>query len=391
MTPYLLFFGISFILFIQLENHSIKNNDFFINLTLLSIITAFIGFRYSVGGDWSNYINNFESYRYHDYISLFNTNEILWSFLNVFSAHIGLGILGVNITSAFIVSYSILKLTRKISTNYFLVLFAIPYYINIVAMGYTRQSIAAAFLILSLCVDGKYKDLKIFLLLLVGLMFHNSIIFLAFLPFLYRPLITWGKITLIILGLFCIYYLYYRFSFSYYFSYFYDQKVISNGAIFRLFFNILASGIYIIFSYKFYKEKDFFIWMFLSIINLFFLICIIFKILPSGMIDRILVYSSIIHIVAYVKIYEICKEEIKNLFITSISFLFFLYSSFWFVFANNSQSWIPYQIKLYSEESWTKHRVYKFNNCTHCFNSELDKIKNKEYLFNKINNFKFEE
>ena len=37
MTPYLLFFGISFILFIQLENHSIKNNDFFINLAFCQL------------------------------------------------------------------------------------------------------------------------------------------------------------------------------------------------------------------------------------------------------------------------------------------------------------------------------------------------------------------
>ena len=55
--------------------------------------------------------------------------------------------------------------------------------IIIVAMGYSRQCLALSFLMLSLSVTGSYREIKVVLLLLSGIFFHNSLIFAFVLTF----------------------------------------------------------------------------------------------------------------------------------------------------------------------------------------------------------------
>lgn len=260
---------------------------------------------------------------------------------------------------------------------------AFPYFVVIVSMGYTRQCLALSFLMLSLSVTGSFREIKILIFLLIGIFFHNSLIFISFLPFFFRPLINFNKMIILIFLILLLSYLVFtsKIAFAYYFSYFLNQKVESSGAIFRVIFNFFPSVLFLYFFKNFYKDNDFYIWLSLSLINLSFLVCLILNLLPSAMIDRYLVYTSLIQLVVYIKVFELFKGLERELIINFTSLLFFIFMTSWFYFGNASINWTPYKFNLTSEANWYNYRQYYFVNSPLSFEDHFRRVKNKQYLF----------
>ncbi len=388
MTPYFSVFFILYLFgFIDDKVRSQKIH-FFLLLTVSIVLVIFIGFRYSVGGDWATYLNVLEKHRYFDFYTAFSTNEFLWTYLNVLSNYFNFGIVGINVFAALVFIISLKVFNKKFSNNSYIYMLAFPYYILLVSMGFTRQCLALSFLLLSLSVDKPFKDIKILLLLTVGIFFHNSLIFVCWIPFLYKPLISKFKLFMIFILILVIIYLVLtsKIAFSYYFKYFFTQAVFAEGAKFRILFNLIPSILYIIHTKFFFKDKDYIIWLSLSLLNIILFILLILNFLPSGMIDRLLVYISIIHLVVFIKLFDLYKNNFREIFIALTSSLFFIYMSGWILFGNNSSSWYPYNMQLYSDNNWVVYRIYKFSNCTHCFQVNLERIKNKDLLFDSITN-----
>ena len=195
--------------------------------------------------------------------------------MNVFAIQFNLGVAGVNFIIAIIFFSSLYVFNKKITNSFYIYMLAFPYFIIIVAMGYSRQCLALSFLMLSLSVSGSYREIKVVLLLLSGIFFHNSLIFISFLPFLYRPLINFSKIIILTLLIFLFLYLILtsKIAFQYYFSYFLNQNVEASGAIFRVIFNSFPSLLFLYFIKIFYKDNNFYIWLFMfnepKFLNLF--------------------------------------------------------------------------------------------------------------------------
>ena len=388
MTPYLSVFFILYLFAFIDDKIRSKKIHLFLLLFISTLLVIFIGFRYSVGGDWATYLNNVERFRYHDFYTALYTNEFLWTYLNVFSNYFNFGIVGINFFAALIFIFSLTVLNKKFSNNLYIFMLAFPYFIILVSMGFTRQCIALSFLLLSLSVDKPFKDIKILLLLTAGIFFHNSIIFVFWIPFLYKPLINKFKLFMLFIIILMIFFLVFNsvIAFNYYFQYFYNQAVNAEGAKFRLLFNLIPAILYIINSKNFFRDQDYIIWLSVSLLNIVLFILLIRNILPSAMIDRLLVYISIVQLVVFIKLFNLYKNNFREIFIVLTSSLFFIFMTGWFIFGNNSKSWIPYDIKIHSDNNWVVYRIYKFSNCPHCFRVNLDKIKNKDLLFDSITN-----
>ncbi len=383
MTPYISLYFFLYLFASIVEKINVKKYHIYYSFFLIFVLIFFVGFRYSVGGDWATYIGLYEKFRFYDYISAIKSNEIFWSFLNVFAIQFNLGVAGVNFIIAIIFFSSLYVFNKKFTNSFYIYMLAFPYFVIIVAMGYSRQCLALSFLILSLSVTGSYREIKVVALLLSGIFFHNSLIFISFLPFLYRPLINFSKIIILILLTFLFLYLILtaKIAFQYYFSYFLNQKVEASGAIFRVIFNCFPSLLFLYFIKNFYKDNNFYIWLCLCLINLSFLVCLIFNLLPSGMIDRYLVYTSLVQLIVYIKIFDLYKGYIRDLIVTSTSFFFFVFMVSWFYFGNASVHWTPYKFKLTSDADWYKYREYYFTNRPLFFKPHLSNVKNKQYLF----------
>ena len=131
---------------------------------------------------------------------------------------------------------------------------SVPYIINVVGMGYTRQSVAYGFLIFSLFALKNQKNLFFLLLILLGALFHKSLIL-----FLILYLINIKKVTIkefipfIFLIVIVSSVILYRFDTIQFYIYYYlgdGQHLESKGTILRYLINLIPALIIILFYKK---------------------------------------------------------------------------------------------------------------------------------------------
>ena len=130
---------------------------------------------------------------------------------------------------------------------------AIPYIINVVAMGYTRQSVAYAFLIFSIYALIKNKNFLFIILIITGSLFHKSLILFSVLYFVNFKFNYKKILILIILSIIVFSLAIYKIDTIQFYIYYYlgeDQHLVSSGTVFRYLINIIACTI-IIFLHKF--------------------------------------------------------------------------------------------------------------------------------------------
>ena len=130
------------------------------SLFLILILSILIGFRFEVGKDWTAYIYNFEKIKYVN--NIFLNKEFLFSGLNVISRKLNFGIYGVNAICGFIFSIGLIVFCRSLKRQWLALTLSIPYIVVVIAMGYTRQSVALGSLMIGYVVLSKGMKLKFF-------------------------------------------------------------------------------------------------------------------------------------------------------------------------------------------------------------------------------------
>src|SRR5690606_36337681 len=117
-----------------------------VTLLLLAVI---IGFRHQVGGDWSAYASMFVSISYMDFASAFWRSDPGYALINWLVAQVGGGIHLVNFICALIFVWGLGTLCACQPQPWMALLVSIPYLVTVVAMGYTRHSVAIGLLMLA--------------------------------------------------------------------------------------------------------------------------------------------------------------------------------------------------------------------------------------------------
>ena len=205
---YIIFIIISSLAFIEnKESNFYTQNKFFLKITGLFIILIFMGFKYHVGGDWGNYIKTFNDIASNKKKLLGISDDIGWYFLNYFIIKLNLPFATLNLVSAIIFLIGI-HVNAKLYQNYWLFyLILLPYFIFIVGMGYTRQSISIGLLLISIGFLLKESNYKTFIisitLILIGTLFHKSVLIFIILPFLIMRL-DLLKVGIIILSMYLL-------------------------------------------------------------------------------------------------------------------------------------------------------------------------------------------
>ena len=129
---------------------------------LILIFSIIIGFRFRVGEDWGNYLVYYE--RLQNLNNIFSSKEFLYSILNVVSSNLNFGIYGVNFISGFIFSTGLIIFCRSLRRQWLALTISIPYIVIVIAMGYTRQSVALGSLMIGYVALSQGQKLKFFLL-----------------------------------------------------------------------------------------------------------------------------------------------------------------------------------------------------------------------------------
>jgi len=172
-------------------------------VVLYLFLILFIGARYEVGGDWNYYL--YEMF-YKDARTDLGYEILSLVGKNISTQH---GIIFVNLCCAFLFLSCLFFLVTRFRYPFAGLLVAFPYSITVMAMGYTRQSVAIGFSFVAMYFMTRNDNFKSIIFILIGGLFHKSIaILLIFLPLLYLRQVDIKKVCMgivffLVLALIC--------------------------------------------------------------------------------------------------------------------------------------------------------------------------------------------
>tara|TARA_Y100000590_G_scaffold468431_1_gene651182 strand:- start:424 stop:1461 length:1038 start_codon:yes stop_codon:yes gene_type:complete len=326
--------------FISLINEKIEKNIKNILLFFLFIILLlFIGLRHEVGGDWITYKDDFYSYiKYFDIYSLSYKRDFGYELISYIIYHLGFSIHIVNLLCASIFLYALFKLGNEYNNYIIILLIAFPQLIIVGAMGYTKQATAFAFIILSFLALKKDRYFKFLFYSFLSIIFHKSAIAIILLLILSKFKLNLKSILLLFFILIFSYYILLM-DYSRILSYILTTSYRSEGVYYRIIVNIIPSIIFILL----YRKFDFNVFekRFILLNIIFTFLFIFFASNYSTFVDRFVFYFAIIQLLVFPK-FIFLNNRLSFLFLfISISYYFILMIG-WFMFANHSSAWVPY-------------------------------------------------
>ena len=184
-----------------------KNVNYILWAIVGLLCILIVGLRFEVGGDWNNYLTKLDTARLVNFgISEITEssfgNAIGYMIINWVALQVGGGIYFVNTFCAAAFIVGLVLFCRQQPFPWVALAVAIPYMTCAVAMGYTRQSAALGFLLMGLSILRKGNELKYFVLLFFGSLFHLSVIITLPLILLAREKIHWLAYPILIMFLY---------------------------------------------------------------------------------------------------------------------------------------------------------------------------------------------
>jgi len=329
---------------------AILRSRVFVTLVVVYILLI-IGTRYEVGGDWFSYemllrrssdLSLPEILRYDPGYTMIN---------RLFSLDAN-GLVYVNLVCASIVSCCLVLFSLRFRNPGLVLFTAYPYFIVTVAMGYTRQSVAAAIFYIAITIANPRNKIISFALVLLAGSFHSSAILL--LPFV-TPLCTSGRqlrlvlvavVPLFIYGLFSTFLGERADSIT---THFISSSYQSSGAIARVGMIALCSIVYLVIPGRFRQilpKCNFFRKPF--VLFPLFLLLILFA-LPnnSALIDRIALYFLPIQFIILGNLPYVFRGLTSSVFFVLVIVQSALTLAVWLQFGHFSLFWIPYKSILF--------------------------------------------
>ena len=177
--------------FAFVESKRVTNNGFLDSslnplwFFIIIFLTLFIGLRFQVGGDWGSYELYFDLISYNDFSEIFDVrHDMGYAALNWIASKLGYSIYLVNFICAFIFTYGLCYLCRSLPRPFLALCVSFPYLITVVAMGYTRQSVAIGLSMIAIIVLTKQRLFIFSFLILLAALFHKTALLLFGLAFL---------------------------------------------------------------------------------------------------------------------------------------------------------------------------------------------------------------
>ncbi len=312
-------------------------------------LIVIIGLRHEVGGDWSNYIENYswlQSVAFSDLITTKSiTDDIGFVIVYWFSLKFLNGIYAANLICASIFIAGLIRVCKKMPIPWLALVLAIPYLVIVVAMGYTRQAAAIGFIMWGLVDLMKGESLKFYVMIFLGLLFHKTALFMLPVGFLYGNTIRNLKdflLFMLFFGMAFFALLADRISHLVHYYVTDTGGMESSGAIIRVMMNVVSASVFLYFR-KASSEKysDTRLWTIFSVVSL---VMLPLAFIISTTIDRMALYFIPMQLVIFSRTpLFIINSYNRTLFILSILFLYCAALFVWLNFGNFSSHWQPYQ------------------------------------------------
>jgi len=141
-------------------------------------LALLVGWRYEVGGDWFNYLGNFQQAFVDSQYAYWWWNDPGYRLLEWVGIQTGWGIQGVNLMGAAVFAYGLVLFCRHLPRPWLALAVAVPYMVIILGMGYSRQGVALGCLMAGLVGMGQGRAATFLVWTVLGATFHKSAVLL---------------------------------------------------------------------------------------------------------------------------------------------------------------------------------------------------------------------
>ncbi len=327
------------------------------------ITILFIGLSSEIGGDWHNYLDHYIRIQEDGF---YVGKGLGYGFVLWLTSLVDGDIYFVNILCAVLFTVALIVFCWHQPMPWLAYVVATPYLISVIAIGFTRQSVALAFLLFALLCLGKNKYWKYCFLLLVGACFHQSVAVMAPLALLtnQRAVLSWAhsvfvlkakkpsQLILIIgiigsLTLAFVYAMFVYLSPMVEFYIFRDQWSSSGGRV-RALMNAVPGAIFLL-SRKWWGrtgETNSHIWTWLALASIGSLFFVGYF---SSAVDRISFYLIPLQLYVWSRVPFLFSDSvIRGGFVVGICLIYAAAFFVWLNFAEHAYYWVPYQTVLFN-------------------------------------------
>ncbi len=299
-----------------------------------------IGLR-ACGGDLGNYISRFNDTKGLTLLHVISKGDpghkLLYWLFNDFD----FGFYMVDTIYAAIFIFGLIKFSRDQINPWIAFSVAVPYLVIVVAMGYTRQSVAIGLFMIAITYLRKGRLKTYVALIFIAATFHKTAILMLPLGFL---LYGTGR-TLRILMLIPIMYggwdLLLAGQQEQMWKNYVEAEMESQGALIRVFMNFIPAVLLLIYRKEWkrtFNDYSFWFWIALGSIITMGLVNV-----ASTAVDRMALYFIPIQLVVYARLPYLARKMISPLFIKGMILFWYLAVLFvWLNFASHSNMWLPY-------------------------------------------------
>jgi len=311
------------------------------------IFIILVGLRYEVGGDWGNYLRNYQDMQGLSLVEILRYGDPGHQFFTWLSQRWNLGIYGINVLYGTIFIIGLVKFSRQMTYPWLALTVAIPYLIIVVAMGYSRQGVAIGLFLLAIVYlqEGKFKTYV--LLILIAALFHKTaLVLLPLGVFIYGKGGMIFRILMIIPVAYGAWDMLLADAQQNLWKNYVEAQMQSEGAKIRVAMNLIPSLLLLIYRKEWKKSfDDYQFWFWIALGSIISIALVGFA---STAVDRVALYFIPIQLVVFARLPYLARKNIspsvtKILVVIMYSLVFFV----WLNYATHAKYWLPYQNFLF--------------------------------------------
>lgn len=349
MLPYWLLFSVTALVALAAANGRFRAGrvDFpvFWGFTYL-VLVGMVGFRYRVGGDWHSYLHNLDLLRGATLLESLSYGDPAYQAVSWLFADFEAGIYLVNAACAAIFCYGLMKFCQALPRPWLALAAAVPYMIIVVAMGYTRQSVALGCWMVGLVALQRGSWIRFLGWVLLGAMFHKSAVILLPLPIIlarhHRLLSTAGVLAAVALGYFSLL----QDSIDELYAGYVEAAYQSEGALVRLLMSVVPAVILLLVRKRLrLAAPEMTIWRWLSLIAIG-LFAALYISPSSTAVDRVALYLLPLQLFVFSYLPSVMAPRSKLPVVAAVLAYYAMVQFVWLNYAYHAIAWLPYRIYL---------------------------------------------
>jgi hypothetical protein len=302
-----------------------------------------IGLRYRVGADWWNYLSIYAHSHRYSHGSAMQLGDPGYEFFNWLANYFGFEIWAVNLVAAAFFGWGLFRFCSVQPSPWLAFAVAVPYMVLVVAMGYTRQSMALGVLMAGLAKQTRGGSIFSFAFYVaLAATFHKTAVVIF-------PIVAissrGNRLLNFLILIFASFWLYNYFlgdSMDRFISSYLDRGYDSQGAGVRIAMNMVPAALLWMFKGKLgFELEEYRIWRNFALASLVFTI-LLFVLTSSTAVDRMSLYLMPLQIAVLTRVALLGESRIPGT--TAVLVYLFTVQFVWLNFAEHAQYWVPYQI-----------------------------------------------